>query len=310
MGQQWLRAWKFSAGGVTASGDLRVVFDIKSHINGNPGNAIICLYNLAPSTANSILAAGKDGGKVTFSAGYQDNVAEIFTGQIVQVNLGKDNATDTTAIVFAKAGDSAHNASPINKTLKAGSTGMDVYKELTKAMGLQQGDVPTKALEALKYPRSVTMFGMARHFMRNLAQSVDGTFHYDSLNPKVHITQKDDKGKGSPIVLNSDTGMIGLPTQNTNGINVRCLLNPEIQVKSIIHIDQKSIQRIEPDLTISGAPKLDSDIFRGGIDSDGKYVVLYLEQIGDSRGDPWFVEANCRPLSGAPTESQIRSKLG
>lgn len=309
MGRQWLREWEFTASGVTASGDLRVVFDIKSSINGNPGNAIIALYNLSPGTARSIFGAnGKD---VTFTAGYQGAFGQIFSGQIIKVNLGKDNATDTTTTVFAKAGDTAHNTGVVNKTLKAGSTGMDVYKTLVKSMpGMSMGRIPTKALEKIVYPRSVSLFGMTKNFMRNLAQSVDATFHYDALSPKVHITQKTDKGNGSPIVLNSDTGMIGLPSQNTDGINVRCLLNPEIQVNSIIHINEKSIQRITPDLTIQGEPRNESPLFQAGIDADGLYRVVYLEQVGDSRGDPWFCECNCVALSGAPTESQIRSMRG
>lgn len=309
MGRQWLRAWNLSAGGVTASGDLRVVFDCKSSINGNPGNAIIAIYNLAPSTAHSIF--GAVGKTATFAAGYQGGIGQIFSGEIIKVNLGKDNATDTTTTIFAKAGDSAHNTGVVNTTLKAGSTGMDVYKALIKAMpGMKEGRIPTDALQQIMYPRSVTMFGMAKHFMRNLAQSVGGTFHYDALNPQVHITQKSDKGTGSPIIINSDTGMIGLPTQNTDGINVRCLLNPQIQVNSVIHIDEKSIQKITPDLTIQGEPKNQSPIFQGGLDADGLYRVVYLEQIGDSRGDPWFCECNCVALSGAPTESQTRSQLG
>jgi hypothetical protein len=307
MGQQWLRAWQFSAGGVTASGDLRVVFDIKSMTLPAPATAVIALYNLAPSTANAIFKAKT----VTFAAGYQDSVGMIFSGEIVQVNLGKDNATDTTTTVFAKASDKAHNTGVINKTLKSGSTGMDIYQALIKAMpGMSQGRIPTQDLQQLKYPRPVTMFGMARHFMRNLAESVNGTFHFDALKPQVHITKKDDQGAGSPIILNSDTGMIGLPTQNTNGINVRCELNPQIQVNSVIHIDQKSIQRITPDLTIQGQPTIGSDIFRGGIDADGLYRVVYLEQVGDSRGDPWFCECNCIALSGAGTQSQTRIGLG
>jgi hypothetical protein len=309
MGQQWLRAWQLSAGGVMASGDLRVVFDIKSAINGNPGNAIIAVYNLSPNTAQSIFKAKT----VTFAAGYQGGIGMIFSGDVVQVNLGKDNATDTTTTVFAKASDVAHNTGVVNKTLKAGSTGMDVYKTVLQAMpGMSQGRIPTDALQQLKYPRSVTMFGPARNFMRTLAQSINGIFHYDALAPQVHITQNNDMGKGSPIILNSDTGMIGLPIQNLNGINVRCLLNPQIQINSVIHIDQKSIQRISPDLTVQGEPTLGdtAGIFRGGIDSDGLYRVVYLEQVGDSRGESWFCECNCIALSGAGTQSQTRSFLG
>jgi len=315
MSRQWLRAWKLEAGGKTFSGDLRVVFVCKSWIVGVPNNGTFTLYNLNKDSAAAIqsLAKSKGGGTVTFSAGYQDNVGIIFSGKVIQVNLGKANATDTTTTIYASCDDTAHTASYINTTLKAGSTGLDIYNSLLKAIpGMQAGTIPTQKLQALKYPRSVTMFGPVRHFLHTLAESVGSTFHYDNINPQLHITPDNDPGKGSAIILNSDTGMIGLPTQTGTGINVRCLLNPAIQKNSIVQIDQKSIQRITPDLTIGSPTSLQNlnepgfSQFRGDISADGTYRVLSIEAVGDTRGDPWFLELNCLAVGGNATESQTK----
>jgi hypothetical protein len=315
MSRQWLRAWKLEAAGKTFSGDLRVVFVCKSWIVGVPNNGTFTLYNLNKDSAASIqsLAKSGGGGTVTFSAGYRDNIGVIFSGKVIQVNLGKANATDTTTTIYATSDDTTHNIAHVNTTLKAGSTGLDIYNTLLKASpGMQAGNIPTQALQALKYPRSVTMFGPVRHFFRTLATSVGGDFHYDAINPQIHITQKNDPGKGSPIVLNSDTGMVGLPAQTGSGINVRCLLNPAIQKNSIVQIDQKSIQRITPFLTIGRPTSLQNlnepgfSQFRGDISADGTYRVLSVEDVGDSRGDPWFTQANCLAVGGNATESQTR----
>jgi hypothetical protein len=306
MGRQWLRKWQLSSGGVTISGDLRIVFEVKSWVVEAPNNGTFKIYNLAVGTA----AAFQVGQTVTFSAGYQDNSGEIFTGSIVQVNKGKDNATDTTTTIYATQSDPDHNYGHVNTTLQAGSTGMDVFKALLKAMpGLQQGDIPTQALQALRYPRSITLTGMARHHLHTLAHSIDSVFHYDAVKPLLHITQNNnDQGIGSPIVLNASTGMIGLPTQDASGVNVRCLLNPQIQKRSLIHIDQKSIQSVTPDLSIGGAGTIGSQFARGDTTADGVYRVVYLEQVGDSRGDPWFVEANCIAVTGrGPTSAQVNA---
>ncbi len=250
---------------------------------------------------------------MTFSAGYKDNVGVIFSGKVIQVNLGKANATDTTTTIYATSDDTAHNTAHINTTLKAGSTGLDVFNALLKASpGMQAGDIPTQALQALRYPRSVTMFGPVKYFFRTLATSVGGNFHYDNIRPQIYITQKNDPGKGTPIILNSDTGMIGFPTQTGGGINVRCLLNPTVQKNSIVQIDQKSIQRITPDLTTGSPTSLQNlndpgfSPFRGDISADGTYRVLSIENIGDFRGDPWFTEANCLATGGNATELQTR----
>lgn len=305
MGRQWLRKWQLSSSGVTISGDFRIVFECKSWVSEVPNNGTFKIYNLAPDTAGQF----KVGQNVTFSAGYQDNAGVIFAGTIVQVNRGKDNATDTTTTIYASQSDPDHNYGHVNQTLKAGSTGMDVFKALLQAMpGLQQGNIPTQELMALTYPRSVTLTGMARHHLHTLARTVNGTFHYDSVNPLLHITQNTDQGTGSPIVLNASTGMIGLPTQDATGVNVRCLLNPQIQKGSRIHIDQKSIQSVTPDLSIGGRPNIGTTLARGDTTADGVYRVVYIEQVGDSRGDPWFCECNCIAVTGrGPTPAQINA---
>ena len=315
MSQNWLRAWKLEAAGKTFSGDLRVVFVCKSWIVGVPNNGTFTLYNLNKDSAASIqsLAKSGGGGTVTFSAGYRDNIGVIFSGKVIQVNLGKANATDTTTTIYATSDDTTHNTAHVSTTLNAGSTGLDIYNALLKASpGMQAGDIPTQALQALKYPRSVTMFGPVKYFFRTLATSVGGDFHYDAINPQIHITQKNDPGKGSPIILNSDTGLVGLPTQTGTGINARVLINPAIQKNSIVQIDQKSIQRITPDLTIGSPTSLQNlnepgfSPFRGDISADGTYRVLSIEAVGDTRGDPWFLELNCLAVGGNATESQTR----
>ena len=309
MGRQWLRAWEFSAGGVTCSGDLRVVFDIRSMTEYQPIAATISIYNLAPGTAKAILAAF--GKKVDFAAGYQDNIGKIFSGDIKWVNLGKDNATDTTTTVFAAAMDEPHNTAVVNKSFKAGSTGLDHYNYLLSTMtGMKTGRIPTDDLKKLTYPRSVTMFGMARHYMHSLAQSVGGVAHYDATTPKLHITKPDDKGVGTPLKVNRSTGMIGLPTQTPRGINVRVLLNPQIKINSLIHLDAHSIQGFTPDLTREGQVKIDNSLFQGGFDPAGIYRVVYIEHVGDSRGELWFMELNCVAKSGSGTQSQLRSGTG
>ncbi len=305
MGRQFLREWKLSSSGVSVSGDFRIVFECKSWVSEVPNNGTFKVYNLAPGTAGQF----KVGQTVTFAAGYRGSSGVIFSGSIVQVNRGKDNATDTTTTLYATQSDPAHNYGQVNTTLKAGSTGLDVFKALLQAMpGLQQGNIPTKALQALTYPRSVTLTGMARHHLHTLAHSVGGTFHYDAVSPLLHITQLTDQGTGSPITLNASTGMIGLPTQDASGVNVRCLLNPQIQKNSLIHIDQKSIQSVTPDLSIGGAGTIGSQLARGDTTADGIYRVVYLEQVGDSRGDPWFCECNCIAVTGrGPTAAQINA---
>jgi hypothetical protein len=58
------------------------------------------------------------------------------------------------------------------------------------------------------------------------------------------------------IVLNADTGLIGMPQQTMGGGgNVRCLINPNIRINGLVQIDQASVYR---------AGLADTDVARSG----------------------------------------------
>jgi len=53
-----------------------------------------------------------------------------------------------------------------------------------------------------------------------------------------------DKYIHEAIVLNSRTGLIVMPQQTMGaGVNVRCLINPNIRVGGLIELDQASVYR-------------------------------------------------------------------
>ena len=48
---------------------------------------------------------------------------------------------------------------------------------------------------------------------------------------------------GEIFDLGPDSGLIGTPTQNDVGISGECLLNPNIKLNSLVHINNKKIAR-------------------------------------------------------------------
>lgn len=289
--------WSVATTNLTVAGtfpDLcfRVTFEVHSQNLGTPPNATVKIYNLSQQSCKKV--AMKD--KITISAGYAGNCGVIFSGTIVWINIGKENPTDSTLTLFCNGSEMAHNAAHVNTTLKAGSTGLDAFHAIAKSMNLQPGIIPTQDLQQIVYPRANAMFGPARFLMRKLAMSVGATYNYDSINEKVHMTKPDDAGSGGPVILNSETGLIGLPTQTTMGIAARCLINPNIQIHSRVHIDQSSIQGAGYDFGYSGQDKTAPNIAAsaGAIRADGVYTVDVITAFGDTFGsDQWCFELNC-----------------
>ncbi len=67
----------------------------------------------------------------------------------------------------------------------------------------------------------LTLFGHARDVLANIAKTKNASVSYQ--NEQVTIVPKGGSAPGGAIVLNSTTGMIGMPSQSIGGIFARCL---------------------------------------------------------------------------------------
>ncbi|EOD2617042.1 hypothetical protein ACJJ22_005281, partial [Escherichia coli] len=174
----------------------------------------------------------------------------------------------------------------------------------------------TPEMPATVYPRGRVLFGMTRHLMDNVAgqcgatwQFVDGQRQMVANNEYVH----------DAIVLNSATGLIGMPQQTIgNGVNVRALINPNIRVNGLIQLDQASVYRTalsNNDIAMAGGKitdqNTDGNITLSGttaqpasIATDGVYIVRGIMYTGDTRGQAWYMDMMCGARGAEDLQSQ------
>lgn len=304
MSRQWKRAVKVTATGGGKTFDLstmRCRFEIRDSTNQSLRTLVLRITNLSDATAQAL--PGKEGGKVEIQAGYEDNLGIIFTGDLKQKRIGRENPTDTYVDLYASTGDRAYGNAVVSKTLKAGSTGADIYNACLDAMkpyGITQGQIPD-FLAQRKFPRPYTLFGMARSHLRTLAQSNGCTWNF--RDDKLDIIPVGGTLKGDTTILNSRTGLVGMPEQTNLGIVARCLINPKIGINSMVQIDQKSIQQAAYDLSIGGEPN-NSEPFLASIAADGFYRVIAIDHIGDTSGRSWYQELSCIAHDKGTTKAQ------
>lgn len=160
-------------------------------------------------------------------------------------------------------------------------------------------------MPATVYPRGRVLFGMTRHLMDNVADQcqadwmfVDGKREMVAKNEVVH----------DAIKLNSSTGLIGMPQQTIgSGVNVRCLINPNIRVNGLIELNQASVYRTvlgnndiamtqgritdqnnNGNITVEGTTAQPASIA-----TDGVYIVRGIMYTGDTRGQAWYMDMMC-----------------
>lgn len=283
---------------------LRIVFKTRQSDVQTPNTAIIRVYNLSDHTAQSVQ---KEFTAVRLQAGYETGAfGTIFDGTIKQVRRGRENPTDTYLDILAGDGDKAYNQAVISKSMAAGYTDKDELDALVQSMGLPPGYIADMTPGAGQ--RGQVLYGLARDHMRNLADRNGMTWSIQ--NGQVQMIPNTGYKPGTAVVLNSNTGMIGLPEQTEGGILVRSLLNPNIKIGCLLQIDNASIQQDLFGGKFLNAPGRLENLkgVKPKITSDGFYKTYVAEFEGDTRGEPWYCDMTCLAVDkSAPANSSVKA---
>lgn len=279
--KRWCNLAVGNGGGLDLSG-LHIKFTTHKGDVETPNSAEITIYNLSPETVARIKGEFK---RVVLSAGYVSNNGIIFDGTIRQVRSLRSGA-DSWVEIIAADGDRAYNFATVNCTLAAGARPADQVAACGAAMaakGTETGYIPDLGGQAL--PRGKVMYGMARSYMRDVADTTDNTWSIQ--DGKMQMVPASAYLPGEAVVLTASTGLIGSPEQTNEGIKVRSLINPRIRIGGRIKLDNASIVTAKVDLApgaISQAAKLDNN---------GYYRVLKVEHTGDTHGTDWYGDLVC-----------------
>lgn len=308
MSQQFDRVCTLTVGDPTGEAlDLSALHIRFGIINGDtqtPKTANIRVYNVAPETAARIR---KEFTQVLLQAGYVGNAGTIFAGQIRQVRIGRENATDTYIDILAADGDVAYLHAKLNTTLAAGYTPEDLRNACLKAMqpfGVVAGELA--ALPSTRAPRGRPLYGLAREFLRELADTYGMSWQV-SLG-QLHMIPVDTPLTGSAVELTSETGLVGMPQQTLDGITVKCLINPQIKAGRQIRLNNRSIQEAAISTNVTYVDQ------RPTFDTDGFYKVWAVAINGDTRGQDWTMDLVCTGVDGTlpntPAFTQLRGIYG
>lgn len=285
--RQWIRACSLVVADDSGNGldlaNLRITFSTHKGDNETPNGAEFKIYNLAENTLSRIR---REFTRIVLQAGYQGNIGVIFDGNIESTRAGSDNGVDTWLEITAADADRAYNFSTVNKTLAAGSTPkerIDVCQQAFAGKGAGKiGYLPEFVQQTL--PRGKVMYGMARKFMRDEAISNNCSWNFQ--NGALQMVPEKSYLPGEAVVLTFETGLIGTPEQTNDGIEVQCLLNPNLRVGGRIKLDNKSILEAKKD-------SKDNSKTPPALDADGFYRILSVEYTGDTRGTDWYAKLVC-----------------
>lgn len=104
-----------------------------------------------------------------------------------------------------------------------------------------------------KYLRGRTLFGSFHGFIERVGRENNVTFDYSE---GVLNSTDLDKFSIQPIfILSAETGMVGMPQLTSEGLVVKCLLNPKLKRMDRIKIDLTNLQSENYDIAYESQGK-------------------------------------------------------
>lgn len=279
-----------AAGNGLELNQLHVRFQVRQFVIETPNTLTARIYNLSQQTMQLI---NQEFTQVILQAGYEGQYGRIFTGTLKQLRRGRENATDTYLDLFCADYDTQYNWSVINRSIAAGYTPDQVRQAALQSFGMIEPTQPGQVVNDLPdtaAPRGGVFFGMTRNTMQDLATTHN--FHWNLNGSQLNMIAQSAYLPGDAVVLNSLTGMIGVPEQTQDGITVTSLLNPNIGPGSRVQINNASIQQYLRTDTVTGL-NYDAKMLPISLADDGIYKVLAVDHIGDTRGNEWETQMVC-----------------
>lgn len=218
---------------------LRCTFNIIKTIQMEPNLAEISIYNLNANTENSITINGK---RITVEAGYEGSqFGLIFDGDILQTIRERENGTTFKLTIIALDSDRAINFNIANYSIVRGQTARSIvdYVANKAQYPINLGSISEK-LEGQKLTRGKVMFGKASDYIRQIAKTYDLQHFTD--DGTLNLISLEELPEGEIFELSPKSGLIGTPEQTDYGISGKCLLNPQIKLNSLIHIDNSLVR--------------------------------------------------------------------
>jgi hypothetical protein len=294
-------------------GALRVEFNVNKSTNSSPNLLDAKVYNLSKETMQKINLFTR----VQLSAGHwYGDFGIIFDGTVVQYRHARESPTDTYLEIIAGDEDSIQGKFTF-KRFEIGTKESDVVRALAKDTGIPAGHISDK-IGTEKLQRPLTLAGPTMQYLREMMQKYGGNVYAD--NGKLFIVEQTGYRPGDAVVLSPKTGLIGIPELTPQGLQVRCLINPKIQIGGKIKIAPELISGIPyipgtKDTQMTGfagegAQNAQKLISQGAsipeiTSASGLYKIMMMEVTGDTRGHPWYCDMIClaTDANGAVTKS-------
>ena len=263
---------------------LNIRFSTKVYSNtGAPSNAYIDVYNLNRSDVDYLATSASTYLKrqryFRLYAGYEGDVNLVFSGQILEA-LPEGNPD----VVLKIKGLSSLKWWGETMSISKDNTNMtDLITEATDKMGyVLDIDENTRGCEFLtktkeSYSYTGSPMGMLYDIQQNCAGvgTDDKSIYIVPENETIHVYSPNLVNYKRVLLVNKNTGMIGIPAPTVEGCTVKILMNTSVRCGDAIELQSERIPSI-----------------------NGRYFIISVAHDGEVRGKNWYTTLTCSRFGG------------
>lgn len=255
-----------------ATPTLRVAFQVTRSGKKDPNTADVSIYNLSKESRSALQEKNI---VTTISAGYAENVSQIFIGELQRATSVRDGADWITSF---QSGDGvkAYKQARISKSFAGPVAVTDVLEAAVNALGVGLGNLREKLSEGglrealTEFTNGFVAKGKAEQTVEKIAKALGYTFSIQDGQARF-LGPTDTVNTDQVILLTSTSGLIGSPEPGEDGIvKTRSLLQPDLLPGRRVKVEA---------LEVDGFFRIEKSVF-----------------VGDTWGDDWYTDLELKPL--------------
>lgn len=267
----------------TNTGDARVIVDTKerryndyicegtiSRFPGSEKDSLeLSVYNLDSITRGEIAVGFFD--TITVDFGYKDEddgaLSNLFTGTIFRPQHTRDDAVTDKTIIYAYDSGNFKFYGFFSKTYLDGANFYDIAKDVAEQGTVTISTDLATTLKNYIVKGSLTLHDSQDTILENIADTCGCTYKVENGVAKIFSPTSDEEEavlfsktqENGKIV--STSGMIGIPSLESDGVQIKCLINPKLSIYKKIKIDNSIISSNQngSQPTVSAGGQLNSD---------------------------------------------------
>ncbi len=225
MGDLYLRVARVTifppAGPPRVMEELRTSFQIEKSNASSPNTMTLEIYNMAEASRSAV---ENDQTTVVVDVGYEDTVERMFIGNVTRAIHEQSGPDIITSIEVSDGGNRYTNAHA-DFTYPPNSTHAEVITDLVDRMGLNTATI--QGVPDGQYSRGYSVSGNIRRALDDITRQLG--LEWSIQDEAVQIIPQNLTTTDAPIVLNTETGLVGSPNKTDTGVEFVSLLQPRLR---------------------------------------------------------------------------------